>query len=152
MDPILYPRRRNLDHSTPWGVEYPEYFITICCRKMGVDQLCKRDVGNGVLAAALHYHRLRRWHCELMVLMPDHLHALVTPLGHASIRQVVRSFKSWTAKEIQVVWQNGFFDHRLRDGPSAEQKWIYVNENPVRKGLIQNPEDWRWRFVGRGDR
>jgi len=51
-----------------------------------------------------------------------------------------------------VVWQNGFFEHRLRDGASAEQKWKYVNENPVRQGLIQNPKAWAWRFAGGSDR
>ena len=151
MNPILYPRRRKLDHSTPRGIEYPEYFLTICCRKGGLNQLCRTGAGERVLEAARHYHKIRRWHCELMVLMPDHLHALVSPFGRASIDQIVRSFKSWTAKECQVKWQNGFFEHRLRDGASAEQKWMYVNENPVRRCFIHNPLEWPWRFTGRAN-
>jgi REP element-mobilizing transposase RayT len=152
MDSVLYPRRRNLDHSPPWGVEYPEYFLTICCRTMGTNQLCRTGVGEKVIEAVRHYHTIRRWHCELMVLMPDHLHALVSPIGKTSIHEVLRSFKSWTAKHAKVVWQNGFFEHRLRDGAGAEQKWKYVNENPVRQGLIQNPKAWPWRFTGGSDR
>ena len=117
-----------------------------------MNQLCQDGVGQKILEAAHHYHTICRWHCELMVLMPDHMHALVSPGGQTSIHEVVRSFKSWTAKLTKVVWQNGFFEHRLRNGASAEQKWKYVNENPVRQGLIQNPTDWPWRFAGRADR
>ena len=152
MNPILYPRRRHLNHFTPWGVEYPEFFITLCCASKGLNQLCCEGVGEAVLNAARHYHVIGRWHCELMVLMPDHLHALVTPGRKTSLKDVVRSFKSWTAKICHVSWQAGFFDHRLRDGASAMQKWKYVNENPVRAGFVQDVDSWPWKFVGRAGR
>ena len=152
MDPILYPQRRHLDHGTPWGLEYPEFFLTICCQPRGLNQLCHPGVGDRVLEAAHHYHVSGKWYCELMILMPDHLHAFITPGTGTSLKRVVRSFKSWTAKDTGVIWQTGFFDHRLRDGSSAAQKWKYVNENPVRAGLVPTPEQWPWRFVGRAGR
>ena len=152
MDPILYPRRRNLNHTSPWGVEYPEYFLTICCRTMGLNQLCRRGVGEGILNSARHYHEIGKWYCEFMILMPDHLHALITPGRKASLKDVVRSFKSWTAKTCGVFWQAGFFDHRLRGGFSAEQKWKYVAENPVRGGLVKESGEWPWKFIGRTNR
>jgi hypothetical protein len=36
----------------------------------------------------------------------------------------------------------GGFHHRLRAGESYGQKWQYVRENPVRAGLVANPDDW----------
>jgi putative transposase len=40
------------------------------------------------------------------------------------------------------IWQRGFFDHVLRSDESYAQKWNYVRENPVRAGLVKNPDDW----------
>ena len=40
------------------------------------------------------------------------------------------------------IWQRGFFDHLLRSAESYGQKWNYVRENPVRAGLVAQPEDW----------
>lgn len=39
-------------------------------------------------------------------------------------------------------WQKGFFDHVMRNGESALQKWLYIRENPVRAGLVGCAEDW----------
>jgi len=152
MNPILYPQRRHLNHSTPWDLEYPEFFLTICCQPRGLNQLCRPGVGERVLGAARHYHQIGKWHCELMILMPDHLHALISPGRITCLDQMIRSFKSWTAKDTGIIWQTGFFDHRLRDGPSAAQKWKYVYENPVRAGLVKRSEEWPWRFIGGADR
>ncbi|MGI9172622.1 MAG: transposase [Chthoniobacterales bacterium] len=41
-----------------------------------------------------------------------------------------------------VIWQRGFFDHLLRNSESYSQKWNYVEQNPVRAGLVENAEDW----------
>ena len=45
------------------------------------------------------------------------------------------------------VWQREFFDHVLRFDESAQNKGQYVCENPVRKGLVKEVDDypWRWR-------
>ena len=42
------------------------------------------------------------------------------------------------------IWQAGFFDHLLRSDESAEQKWEYVRQNPVRAGLCDRPENYAW--------
>ena len=39
-------------------------------------------------------------------------------------------------------WQDGFFDHLIRNSESYGQKWAYVHENPVRKGMVAKAEDW----------
>lgn len=42
-------------------------------------------------------------------------------------------------------WQEGFFDHLLRTAESYSEKWEYVRMNPVRAGLCEEPEDWRFQ-------
>ncbi|GAA5481432.1 hypothetical protein Hsar01_00641 [Haloferula sargassicola] len=58
------------------------------------------------------------------------------------MRKRVQSFKSWTAKEAAISWQDGFFDHRIRADESLEEKSHYIAMNPVRAGLCEKPEDW----------
>jgi len=42
-------------------------------------------------------------------------------------------------------WQEGFFDHVLRNGESYAQKWNYVRVNPVRAGVSRTPEEWPYQ-------
>lgn len=74
--------------------------------------------------------------------MPDHLHALILFEGEKRMVDVIKDWKRWTARTLKLNWQNGFFDHRLRNQDSAEQKRDYILENPVRAGLCTRPEDW----------
>ena len=55
---------------------------------------------------------------------------------------VMRLWKGYQTKELQVGWQEGFFDHRIRSNESAEEKRRYILMNPVRAGLVTKPEDW----------
>ena len=52
---------------------------------------------------------------------------------------------SKTLREMQVPaphWQKGFFDHVLRSEESYAEKWLYVAENPVRKGFVKQAGEW----------
>jgi REP element-mobilizing transposase RayT len=144
---FVFPKRRRLHHITPWNIQAPEFFLTVCCAQPGVIHLCKDVPAGTVLDAAHHYHCRKLWHCELMVLMPDHLHAILSVGKQKSLEAVIKSWKGWTARVAGIQWQDGFFEHRLRSPSSAQQKWHYVNQNPVRKGLVKKAEDWPWRFM-----
>jgi putative transposase len=57
----------------------------------------------------------------------------------------VRYWKSQYRKLCGIpdrVWQTDHWDTRLRTGDSYDAKWEYVRNNPVRAGLVKNPEDW----------
>ena len=45
------------------------------------------------------------------------------------------------------VWQEESFDHVLRSQESLEQKLEYIQQNPVRRGLVEKPEDYRWLWI-----
>jgi len=90
------------------------------------------------------------WNIARFVIMPDHVHFFCTPRQEASsLETFVGRWKEWTAKrmvrELQYarpVWQLEFFDHLLRSEKSCVEKWDYVYRNPVRAGLVAQPEDW----------
>jgi len=88
------------------------------------------------------YDDRSRWYLELMLLMPDHLHALIAIDGETSLSKVVGDFKHSTSRFACVQWQRNFFDHRLRHEESADEKAAYIRLNPVRAGFVQNEEDW----------
>ena len=49
-----------------------------------------------------------------------------------------------------IVWQENFFDHRLRTDETLGGKADYILQNPVRAGLAKNIEDWPyvWKAMG----
>jgi putative transposase len=118
------------------------FFITLCCQTRGTNQLCSPTVAEKLLTAVGHYHNELRWYVSLWLLMPDHLHALVACPREEDLGRTIATWKRFTAREAGIVWQKGFFDHRLRADESFEEKAYYIRQNPVRKGLVAQPEDW----------
>lgn len=76
--------------------------------------------------------------------MPDHLHALLSFPAEKRIEAVVRNLKRFVAKAADVAWQDGFFDHRLRNHENFEEKAHYIRMNPVRAGLVSQPTEWSY--------
>ena len=136
------PRRRWLNHTPPSWVRDGTYFITLCCRERGRNELCQPETAGSLLETIRHYHEQRRWHVHLWLLMPDHAHALITCPSRENFAKVMTAWKRYTALHCSLEWQKGFFDHRLRSNESFEEKAAYILMNPVRKGLVTNPDDW----------
>jgi len=81
--------------------------------------------------------------------MPDHLHAFVAlDIERCPLSQWMKALKAAIARTLRAqgvegpIWQKGFFDHLLRSGESASEKWAYVRANPLRAGLVDAEEDW----------
>ena len=75
--------------------------------------------------------------------MPDHVHALVSlNTARHTIRQIISPWKSYLKKTQHIEWQDGFFEHRIRNQDSLEEKADYLRQNPVRAGLVNDPKDW----------
>jgi putative transposase len=74
--------------------------------------------------------------------MPDHLHLLASFPVESRMAEVIRSLKRFSAKSVALVWQDGFFDHRLRTPESFEEKASYIRMNPVRAGLVVEASKW----------
>jgi REP element-mobilizing transposase RayT len=136
------PQRRWLHHVPPTWAGDATFFLTLCCQIRGTNQLCTADVAQKLLTAVRHYHEQLRWHVSLWLLMPDHLHALVSLPREENLAKTVAAWKRFTARDAGVVWQKGFFDHRLRSDESLKEKAHYIRLNPVRKHLAVRPEDW----------
>jgi len=115
--------RKSLDHTAHFAGRFgASYFITICCAEKGKNQLCHRGVVEQIFKTAKLYDDHGRWYLELMLLMPDHLHALIAIDGEASLSSTIANFKRATSKFAGVRWQRNFFDHRLRHDESSDER------------------------------
>jgi putative transposase len=99
------------------------------------------------LDSAKFYEARARWHITLFLLMPDHLHALLSFARDQSMSDVIGAWKRFHARTNHVLWQEGYFDHRLRADERGTQllaKMNYVRQNPVAAGLCAKAEAWPW--------
>jgi len=138
--------RKPLDHSVHFAGRFgATYFITICCRDKNANQLCWSRISTAIFKTAKLYDQQTIWYLELMLLMPDHLHALIAIDGDSSLSKIIGDFKRATSRFAGIQWQRNFFDHRLRHDESFEEKAAYIRNNPVRAGLAVNQD--RWPYV-----
>ena len=152
--PMKSPRRKYLSHEIPLWVNPQQeiYFISINCGNRGLNQLALPDVATRLFETVHHRQEQLLWWPHVFLLMPDHLHALLSfPPSDKPIRLIIRKWKEWTAKTIGIRWQRDFFEHRLRHDESRRQKADYILENPVRKKLVSRPEDWRFVYFADGE-
>ncbi len=141
------PVRKRLPHAVPqWVQEGSFFFITVNCDPRGQNHLCRAGLGDTVLKAASIYHERLRWHCRLMLLMPDHLHGIIAFPSEPGLKTTVTNWKKFLARNHGMDWQRDFFDHRLRDHHQLVEKTSYILMNPVRWGLCERAEDWPWVY------
>jgi putative transposase len=133
------------------------YFITKCVdRSVGIN-LSLEPLATCICNAILHRKRAGAWHLLSFVLMPDHLHLLVALGDGKSLSRTVGSFSQFTTSELNsltnrhgIVWQKGYHDHCVRKAVEKCPELIsYIHDNPVRKGLCAQPEEWTWSTASR---
>ena len=97
-------------------------------------------------ARALHPFYLTAW-----VFLRNHWHCIAAPRYPATISQVIKCVKQSSMTGINQrrrtegeLWQPRFFDRALRTVQEYNEIVEYIHLNPVRAGLANRPEDWRW--------
>jgi len=148
----LLPERKKLPHGTPfWVPDDAVFFVTVNCRERGINSLCHAPVA-AMIRASVEFRMVRGdWWVHLFLLMPDHLHMLVSFPRDRSMRTVVHKWKEFVAKQGDIRWQRDFFDHRLRLDESRAEKAAYIRANPARAGLIKEGEIWPYQWFWHPD-
>ena len=122
------------------------YFVTICVEDRK-QVLANEAAFNAFKNAAVKF---QQWRMLAAVLMPDHLHVVVAPREReAQLGNFSGALKRWMRKELNASWewQPGCFDRLLRSNESFHEKWLYIQENAGRAGLVRDWRDWPSRFV-----
>src|SRR5262245_62048132 len=111
----------------------------------------ERWLSNPKVQTALHQvweYDAVAWLVGDYLLMPEHVHLFCAPgnLG-VEIERWVAFWKDRLAKACPEAgrWQRGGFHHRLRSRAEFDEKWSYVGENPLRRGLVGAVDDWPYQ-------
>jgi putative transposase len=88
------------------------------------------------------------------VVMPDHVHLLMTVGGGMTIEKAMQFIKggfSYRLKKecgyLEEVWQRGFSETRVENRPSFLEHREYMAANPVKAGLVDSPEKFPYCFA-----
>jgi len=83
------------------------------------------------------------------VVMPDHIHLVISLEGSKHLSEVIKSLKQYTSRRIKLilslsdpVWQEQYYDHVIRKEENIIEIIKYCWYNPVRAGLVTNPNDY----------
>jgi putative transposase len=143
---MFYYRR---DHPA-WGVldsqSNPTLVFTTVCTKARKRWLAKPQVHAALRAA---WRRHADWIVSSYVIMLDHVHFFAEP-GEEPLPfdNWVTVWKSGVARVLKQPgwrWQAGSFHHRIRSYEDYIAKRSYMDENPVRAGLVERIDDWPYR-------
>jgi putative transposase len=123
---------------------HAEYFLTICtgARRAG---LAIPAVATSILAEARSMTVDGTWTLNSAVVMPDHMHLLVTLGERLALAKAVQRLKAKTAgvlRSANITWERGFFDRHLRPDDERLPVFLYMYLNPYRAGLLPDSSKW----------
>jgi REP element-mobilizing transposase RayT len=161
-----YRYRRRLPHLQRAEADL---FVTFCTagplvlsaatRDLVLEHCLREDATNVARAPTPANCPKPRINLMAAVIMPDHVHLLLSPLRDGEgwpfpLVDILQCLKSATAHRINKflhhsgpVWEEESFDHVLRSDESLEEKCEYIRQNPVMAGLVRRPEDYPWLWV-----
>lgn len=152
----------------PWGLKrYQDtgqsHFVTFCCyhRRPLFTTDASRLVFENALERVRRNFRLRVY---AYVVMPEHIHLLVSEPGRAAplkpkaglngpperytLADALKSLKQGVSRRLigdgEHFWQKRYYDFNVRNYEQFVEKLHYIHCNPVRKELCERPEDWAW--------
>ena len=104
-----------------------------------------------VLLEAILFGRRQHWYYLLsFVIMPDHMHLIIIP-KEKNISGCMKSIKGFSARKLNEIlgrqgtlWQSGFYDYILDNDEKVLSRIKYIEENPLRNGLVTTFEDYKY--------
>jgi hypothetical protein len=142
----LFSVRKHPAKGVFADMDLPTVVYATVCTKSRRPWLASSRIHAAVQRA---WRRCTLWRVGPYVIMPDHLHFLATPNElHTDFDRWISRWKGHVTQQLCLPyrrWQSGSFHHRIRSVESAEAKREYMLDNPVRAGLVSNPEEWPYR-------
>ena len=140
-----YFYRRDLPH---YREESAVYFVTWRTMK-GVRDL--EPAERTIVSEAIDHFAGLQYELFAFVVMNDHVHLVIRPLGRRELESIVQSRKSYTSHEIQKrrrdcgqLWLREYFDRVVRDERELEQKRDYILRNPFTRWPELESYQWLW--------
>ena len=129
-------------------MDRPAFFVTAVCYQRAP---IFRDPRYAELLLLIlkHYRKQRRFLLHAFVLMPDHIHLILTPAADISLEKLMQLLKGGFSFRVgqelskrKVLWQRSFTHERILTADSFRGFLRYTHQNPVEKRLCARAEDW----------
>ena len=82
------------------------------------------------------------------VVMPEHVHFLVSEPERQLLSTAIRAIKQSVSRKLigerEHFWQARYYDFNVWSASKIREKLRYMHRNPVKRGLVERPEDWPW--------
>ena len=82
------------------------------------------------------------------VLMPEHVHLLINEPPGIVLAQFLKAFKQIASRKLrgqrEKFWQDRYYDSNVYGEKARGEVIRYIHRNPVKRGLVEKPEDWPW--------
>ena len=148
----------------PWGLTRfhesgQSHFVTFCCYHRR--RLFTTDASRQIFESALErVRRSFRLHVYGYVVMPEHVHLLLSEPEKDTLADALKSLKQGVSRRLigdhplkpktglngapRHFWQKRYYDFNIRNYQQSVEKLRYIHRNPVKAGLCERPEDWEW--------
>ena len=104
-----------------------------------------------IVRNTLFYFDGERYELIQWCIMPNHVHVLIKVRPGVSLSTILHSWRTFTAHEANKIlgrtgqfWMHEYFDRYIRDARHFESTVNYIRNNPVKAGLVSEPEQWPW--------
>ncbi|MBR1518992.1 MAG: transposase [Prevotella sp.] len=111
-----------------------------------------------IVVDALKYNDGKTYRLHNWCVMPNHVHVLIEVIEGYLLTDIVHAWKSYTSHEANKVlcrtgdfWMPEYYDRFIRDDAHYYKIADYIDNNPVKSGLVSSPSDWRWSSAGEGE-
>jgi len=137
---LLIQKRKRIEHLIDAG--------------LGKCYLARPEIAVLVQQVIHHFHG-SRYTLHSWVIMPNHIHLLITVCSGNTLSKVMQSLKSFSARRANQIlgatgpfWYPEYYDRYIRDPQHLKAVVSYIDANPVKARLCARPEDWRFGSAG----
>jgi putative transposase len=82
--------------------------------------------------------------------MPEHVHLLISEPERSTLKIALQMLKQIVSRKLRrkaaerPFWQPRYYDFNVWSDRKRIEKLRYIHNNPVKRGLVANPEEWEW--------
>ncbi len=137
----------------PWGLKRFQrtrhlHFVTFTCHRR-VPLLNTPEAAHTFEETL---ERVRRWYSFCVsgyVVMPDHVHLLMSEPARSQLSTVIQMLKQIVARKLggatdDRFWEKRYYDFNVWSESKRIEKLRYMHRNPVKCGLVEKPQDFPW--------
>jgi len=123
------------------------HFITFSCyhRFPFLEAAAAKDIVEAALEQVRQRHQARIY---AYILMPEHVHLPIDEPPRILLAQFLKALKQTTSRKLrgdrEQFWQHRYFDSNVYGDKARSEVIRYIHRNPVKRGLVEKPEDWAW--------